>query len=688
MPLQDQLHFEALSDAQQIFALVKAANPLFAMTQAKFESLSGSQQLYQLLLAIQGGGGGGPVGAAILANDQTFTGNNTFNIAGTKSLVVTGPVDGFVQMNVDAFKVFANNSGFQGHDAAQVVFTLQNAGGQTAHIQDWKDDGGVVMGFVNPLGMISAPGFIGPLTGTATSAATLSTPRTINGVSFNGSANITVPADATTLTGAALPAGVTGSSLTTVGTLTSLNVNGVTTHTTPARSSGVAPYWSWTIPADTGITAGTEAIGQRGTTATRTWAATGTVALQRENYFPGPTYASASPSQTFTDPFNMYLDKPIAGANAIFSRPHTFGILDSTIASSSITGGFIVATTLGTNATSVGIGGGNVNAGGTITSGGATTVGGTLTANGTVALGSVTAVGSSATTALTITQTNRSSLTLPYCKWTIPADTNITNSAECPGIQGVTGTKTWAGTGTVTLQREYYFPGPTYASGSPSQTFTDACTVYIDRPIPGTNAIFSRAHSLAIVDSTTATSSMNGAMVIATALGTGATSLAFGGGAIWTGSYIVCGGNLQVGSKVNSYNGVTTAGWGVPAIQNAGRVTAQTAANANVGTYAVGASDATFKVSGNILVTASTTHTFTMTCTYTDEGNTARTLTLQFSLTAGTNTTSIANANGAVPYTGLELMIRCKAGTNIVFATTGTFTTVTYNAEANVTQIA
>lgn len=49
-------------------------------------------------------------------------------------------------------------------------------------------------------------------------ADVLSTARTINGVSFDGSANITVPAAAGTLTGATLASGVTASSLTSFGT--------------------------------------------------------------------------------------------------------------------------------------------------------------------------------------------------------------------------------------------------------------------------------------------------------------------------------------------------------------------------------------------------------------------------------------------------------------------------------------
>jgi hypothetical protein len=68
---------------------------------------------------------------------------------------------------------------------------------------------------------------------TATSAATLTTARNINGVSFNGSADITVTAAAGTLTGNTLASGVTASSLTSVGTLTNLAIAANGTITTP-----------------------------------------------------------------------------------------------------------------------------------------------------------------------------------------------------------------------------------------------------------------------------------------------------------------------------------------------------------------------------------------------------------------------------------------------------------------------
>lgn len=140
-------------------------------------------------------------------------------------------------------------------------------------------------------------------------------------------------------------------------------------------------------------------------------------------------------------------------------------------------------------------------------------------------------------------------------------------------------------------------------------------------------------------------------------------------------------------SKTTTYNSVATAGWGVPSIYAAARSTAQAAAVASVATYTVGAADGSFEVSANVLVTTATTHNFTVTCAYTDEGSTARTITMPFRLVDGSSVTAIANAAGAVPYHGERLQIRAKAATAITIATTGTFTTVVYNVEGNISQI-
>lgn len=73
--------------------------------------------------------------------------------------------------------------------------------------------------------VVEANTFVGnTLTGNARTASRLATSVTINGVSFDGSANITVPASANTLTGNTIPSNVTQSSLTSIGTLADLNV--------------------------------------------------------------------------------------------------------------------------------------------------------------------------------------------------------------------------------------------------------------------------------------------------------------------------------------------------------------------------------------------------------------------------------------------------------------------------------
>lgn len=76
------------------------------------------------------------------------------------------------------------------------------------------------------LSSVTSTSFVGALTGNASTATTLQTARTINGTSFDGSANITVTAAAGTLTGSTLASGVTASSLTSVGTLTGLTMGG------------------------------------------------------------------------------------------------------------------------------------------------------------------------------------------------------------------------------------------------------------------------------------------------------------------------------------------------------------------------------------------------------------------------------------------------------------------------------
>lgn len=122
-----------------------------------------------------------------------------------------------------------------------------------------------------------------------------------------------------------------------------------------------------------------------------------------------------------------------------------------------------------------------------------------------------------------------------------------------------------------------------------------------------------------------------------------------------------------------------------------GRTVGAVAAVPSVATFTVGTVDATFGIAANVLVTTSTTHTFTVQCTYTDEGNTARTVTLPFRLVGDTTalTSSIAAA-AAVPYQGVELFVRAKALTVITILTqaAGTYTTVVFNISGMIRQVA
>jgi len=122
--------------------------------------------------------------------------------------------------------------------------------------------------------------------------------------------------------------------------------------------------------------------------------------------------------------------------------------------------------------------------------------------------------------------------------------------------------------------------------------------------------------------------------------------------------------------------------------QTVGRATGQTAANSSVATLTVGGTDASYKVSGNILVTTSSAEAFSMSVDWTDEGNTARTTVMPLlRIATGSFTPNTAAAFGAVPYPSIDIHIRCKSGTAVTIKTSGTFTGCTYNVEGHIQKI-
>ena len=104
-----------------------------------------------------------------------------------------------------------------------------------------------------------------------------------------------------------------------------------------------------------------------------------------------------------------------------------------------------------------------------------------------------------------------------------------------------------------------------------------------------------------------------------------------------------------------------------------------------INAYAVGASDASFDVVGNVNVTASATAAMTMTCTYNDENNTGQVLDMKFT-TIG-STLMVISMTASLVYEGIANRIRCKAGTTITIATAATVTGITYTCEATITQV-
>lgn len=122
----------------------------------------------------------------------------------------------------------------------------------------------------------------------------------------------------------------------------------------------------------------------------------------------------------------------------------------------------------------------------------------------------------------------------------------------------------------------------------------------------------------------------------------------------------------------------------IVSVTKSGRSLAQTGAVASVAAYTVGAADGSFLVSSNANITTFVAGTFNVQVAYTDETNTARTLTLNFSSLTGTLGVALA-ATG--PFEGIPAHIRCKASTSITVKTAGTFTSLTYNVEGYIAQI-
>jgi len=189
----------------------------------------------------------------------SFVGGLTGNVTGDLTGDVTGDLTGNVTGNLTG-NVTGNTSGSSGSctgnsatatEATNVTVSANNSTDETVYpvfvdgatgTQGAETDTGLTY---NPSsGLLTSTGFAGALTGNVTgntsgssgsctgnaaTATALETARTINGVSFDGTGNITVTAAGSTLTGTSLKSTIVSSSLTSVGTLTSLASGAITT---------------------------------------------------------------------------------------------------------------------------------------------------------------------------------------------------------------------------------------------------------------------------------------------------------------------------------------------------------------------------------------------------------------------------------------------------------------------------
>lgn len=177
---------------------------------------------------------GNATSATFLENPRTINGvsfnggsNITIKSATTNKLIKGDYITGsdFDGSNEITWAVDASSSNIIG----KVV--VRNSSGGFAAGTITADLVGSVTGNVTAasgtsrFNIVEATEFRGPtLSGNAFTATQLLNSRTINGVPFNGSANITVPASAQTLTGTFINPSVSESNLSTVGLLTNLNV--------------------------------------------------------------------------------------------------------------------------------------------------------------------------------------------------------------------------------------------------------------------------------------------------------------------------------------------------------------------------------------------------------------------------------------------------------------------------------
>lgn len=103
--------------------------------------------------------------------------------------------------------------------------------------------------------------------------------------------------------------------------------------TPQATSTASTIKFSYVGPADTSLTAGTEANAiYWNTTATRQWASNTAITTQREFRIGAPTYAFVSSGGVITNAYSFAIDgPPVAGTNATITNAWAFGVLSGNV---------------------------------------------------------------------------------------------------------------------------------------------------------------------------------------------------------------------------------------------------------------------------------------------------------------------------------------------------------------------
>ncbi len=230
--------FDAAVRAVALTGLSLASATAIAATDTALVAFGKAQAQITALDTAKANLSGAAFSGAVSATSFTgpLTGNVTGNVSGSAGSVAASAITGttlasnVVTSSLTAVGTIATGV-WQGTAIADTYLATISTAGKVANSATTAASANTASAIVarDGSGNFSAGTITAALTGNASTATTLQTARTINGVSFNGSANITVAAAAGTLTGSTLAAGVTASSLTSVGTLTALAVSGAST---------------------------------------------------------------------------------------------------------------------------------------------------------------------------------------------------------------------------------------------------------------------------------------------------------------------------------------------------------------------------------------------------------------------------------------------------------------------------